>query len=841
MQENKDILTREFAVKRKRQVDDVSYDLFLEIKPNTERYSGKCRIKFFLKEKDDGILLDSISDVKKVLVNGKEAKFEKKEFSLGINEGLINNSENEIEVEYESAYDHTGAGLHKFTDPEDGNEYIYTHFEPYDAHRVFPCFDQPDLKATLDLSVEIPKKWVAISNEISEGEKEKDDRKIVKFKKTKKISTYLFEVCVGNYESIENSHNGLPLKIYFRKSLKNYVPHQEMFKLTKQGLDFYSKFFDYDYPFSKYDQIFVPEFNFGAMEQPGAVTFTERYLLRRKSTRTERARLANTLLHEMAHMWFGDLVTMKWWDDLWLNESFADFISYFAMTKATEFKDAWEDFYARKSWAYFEDQLTTTHPIAADASDTDVAFSNFDGISYAKGASVLKQLMFYIGEENFQKGLISYFRQYQWNNTELSDFLKCLEKSSSMKLEEWFDMWIKTTGVNSIKPKLEIDENGIANITIVQSPSKRNNLLRKHKTKVALFSKDNKINVKEASYEGHETKINGFGIPKEDLAFVHLNNEDWDYVKDFFDEDSLDYLLNNISSIKDSMTRQMILGSLWQMVRDSELDPKIFLDLIFKSIREEDNLLALERSLLRIRATVINYLGEKSYKEYCNKFFDLALEMLNSSANSDMKNVWFNLLLFSAPGADKNKIEHVAQIFEEKKKFGNFELDQDKKWDSIIKLSSVDHPKSEEFLESEIKKDKSDRGQKKAAAAETSKLKNKKKSWEMFVSGEGKSLDYLRDAMSGFYWRHQKEDLREYIELFFEKIKHVFDKHDKYYSKSFFESLFPSLYAEEEILEKVKGYFSEFGDFNKLLKKHMQEGIDEMEKALKIKNKYGEI
>ncbi|MBI5803308.1 aminopeptidase N, partial [Candidatus Pacearchaeota archaeon] len=495
MPQKEDILTREFAQKRKEQAENVKYDLFLKFEPKAESYSGVCKISFLLKKKMDEIVFDSISNVAKVLVNGKQVKFEKDDFSIKINEGLLEGKENVVEVYYEANYDHSGSGMHHFTDPEDGNEYLYTHFEPYDSHKVFPCFDQPDLKATLNLRIEIPTGWIAVSNENpsdANGTIINNERKIVTFNETKKLSTYLFEIAAGNYDLFEDSYKNMKMKIYFRKSMKKYVQYKEIFKITKQGLDFYEKFFDYKYPFAKYDQIFVPEFNFGAMEQPGAVTFSEHFIVRRSMTRTERAELATVITHEMAHMWFGDLVTMKWWDDLWLNESFADLMGYFTLVKATEFKDAWENFYARKSWAYVQDQYITTHPIVADAKDTDIAFSNFDGISYAKGASVLKQLMFYIGRENFRKGIVEYFKKYQWENTELKDFLECMEKSSGMNLKEWFKSWIETTGVNSITPEIFFNDGKISSFKIIQNPSKSNGILRQHKTKVGLFYQDKK-------------------------------------------------------------------------------------------------------------------------------------------------------------------------------------------------------------------------------------------------------------------------------------------------------------------------------------------------------------
>ena len=832
-----EILTKDFAIRRRNQIGDVEYGLFLSFKPKSDSYSGKCKISFFLKGKDDGVFLESVSNVRDVSIGGKRVSWRKEGIFIILNEGLEEGKENSVEINYEARYDHTGSGLHHFTDPEDENEYVYSNFEPYSAHRMFPCFDQPDIKATLKLSVEIPEDWIAISNEPGE-EKLKDGFKVVSFPETRKLSTYLFHVSLGNYGFFEGSYGETRMRIYFRKSMKKYVPYEEMFRITKQGLKFYSEFFDYPYPFAKYDQIFVPEFNNGAMENPGAITFSEHYLMRRALTRTERINLANTVLHEMAHMWFGDLVTMKWWDDLWLNESFADFMSYFVMANATEFREAWVHFYARKSWAYYQDQLSTTHPIYTNAEDTDTAFSNFDGISYAKGASVLKQLMLYIGEESFRNGLRSYFKRYEWGNTELKNFLECMEESYGKSLGEWFDSWIKTTGVNASRIEYDISKGKIEGLKIIQGPSKDNNLLRKHKAKLAFFYMEESLKpetVKDVSYYGPETIIDLNDV-KDGFKFVYANYGDWDYVKDFLDNKSMEYLLKNIGKVDDVLTRHMIYGSLWQMVRDAELSPKKMLELIFDNMPKEKDLFLMERLFLRIKAMLTYYVSDSLHDEYCRKFFQMALKMLNSKTNLESKNLWFNLLVFSASDA-KNK-DILVSILNNDKSFPDFELDQDKRWGIIAKLNSLGHENSKNIIESERKIDKSDRGVKMAAIAEASHLNNKKKFWDLYLSGEGKSLDYIRDAMAGFYWKSQKNELKHHIDLFFENIAEIFEKHDKYYIKALFENLFPLIYVDEEVLKKARVYLKKFRGKNKLLTKYMKEGIDDLERALKIMKKH---
>ncbi len=834
----KEILTQKFAEERRAQINgEIEYGLDLKFHSKAEEFSGTEKIKFFLAKKSLGLRVDTTSEVKKVLVNSQEVKFKKDKFSMTIDEGLKENSENIIEIDYIGKYNHSGEGLQGFIDPEDKREYLYSDSEPYSAHRFYPCFDQPDMKATFKLKVQIPKFWTAVSNEPIESEEILGEEKTISFKKTKKLSTYLFHVSLGEYLHAEDQYKNIPLRIYFRKSLEHYIPKEEFFTITKQGLEFFEKFFDFPYPFSKYDQLFVPEFNSLAMENAGAVTFAESMIKRRKMTHTEKTLLANVILHEMTHMWFGDLVTMKWWGDLWLNESFADFMSYIAMADATEFKNAWEDFYARKAWAYLQDQYSTTHPIATIAADTDVAFSNFDGISYSKGAAVLKQLMFYIGEENFKRGARNYFKKYAWQNTELKDFLECLENASKMNLEKWFDSWIKTTGVNAVTPKISLSGNKISDFKILQEPSVGNMILREHKTKAALFY-PKKSDEKNVIYTGKETAIKDFeGREKPD--FVFLNYKDFDYAKQIFDPDSLKFILGNIGKVSDDLTRQMLYGSLWEMSRDALLNPREFIELVLKNSPNERNLMSLERMFLKAKSGIMYYISDAESGAFSKKFFELSLKMLDSKIDRELKGTWFGMLLFSSVGAGEMAANKISEILEGKITFNDFEFDQDKRWGAIMRLEAMESPDADKFLEKEKSKDKSDRGEKQAAAAEASSLKNKEKFWKLFVSGKGKSLDYIRTAMFGFYWRNQKDKLRKYTDLFFEDAKKISDEQENQYLKAYFANLSPMLYPDESTLKKAKEFLSKTKKSDKLLIKYTKEFIDDLERIMRARKKFG--
>src|SRR5664280_1189012 len=363
-------------------------------------------------------------------------------------------ADNELRVVADGAYMRSGEGLHRFVDPVDGEVYLYTQFETFDAHRIYACFDQPDLKAVFDLTVTAPAGWHVVSNGAATATPGPAAAQVVRFAPTPRISTYITALVAGRYHRVTDEHDGIPLGIYCRRSLAEHIDAERIFTETKRG-------FDYRYPFGKYDQLFVPEFNAGAMENAAAVTFLEDYVFRSKVTRASYERRAETILHEMAHMWFGDLVTMRWWDDLWLNESFATYMSVLAQVEATEYTTAWTTFAnLEKTWAYRQDQLPSTHPIAADMTDVAAVRVNFDGITYAKGASVLKQLVAWVGRDEFLAGVRGYFRRYAYGNTTLADLLAELEAASGRDLTSWSKEWLQTAGVNTLRPQFDVGPDG---------------------------------------------------------------------------------------------------------------------------------------------------------------------------------------------------------------------------------------------------------------------------------------------------------------------------------------------------------------------------------------------
>ena len=456
-------LTRDEAKERARILSVDSYAVELDLTTGDETFRSTTVVRFSSTEPGARTFVDlAAPSVRSAVLNGRELD----PAELFDGERLVLPevaAENELTVVADAAYMRTGEGLHRFVDPVDGSVYLYSQFETADAHRMFTCFDQPDLKAAFELTVYAPPSWEVVSNSAPDVEREAAGEERVRwhFPATQVMSTYITALIAGPYHVVRDEHDGIPLGLYCRASLADHLDADALFEVTKQGFDFFHGLFDLRYPFGKYDQLFVPEFNAGAMENAGAVTFLEDYVFRSRVTDARYERRAETILHEMAHMWFGDLVTMRWWDDLWLNESFATYASVYCQVNATQWSDAWTTFAnVEKAWALRQDQLPSTHPIAADMVDIQAVEVNFDGITYAKGASVLKQLAAYVGVDAFFAGVRAYFKENAFGNTELKDLLKHLEAASGRDLSDWSREWLETTGVNTMRPEFEVDANG---------------------------------------------------------------------------------------------------------------------------------------------------------------------------------------------------------------------------------------------------------------------------------------------------------------------------------------------------------------------------------------------
>ena len=705
--------------------------------------------------------------------------------------------QNTLVVTADCRYSNTGEGLHRFEDPEDGQVYLYTQFEPADAKRMFACFDQPDLKATFTMHVTAPFDWQVVSNtggrtiEAGEG-----GSQLVHFEPTKRISTYLVALIAGPYAKVTDSHEGIPLGLYCRASLAQHLDPDELFRVTKQGFDFFHRVFDYPYPFDKYDQLFVPEFNAGAMENAGAVTFLEDYVFRSKVSRARYERRAETVLHELAHMWFGDLVTMRWWDDLWLNESFATYISTLCQAEATEYETAWTTFAnTEKAWAYAQDQLPSTHPIAADIPDVAAVEVNFDGITYAKGASVLKQLVAYVGRDEFLAGVRRYFRKHEYGNTTLADLLAPLSESSGRDLSEWVEQWLKSSQVNTLRPVFELTDDGrYAGFTIEQTAVAEHPVLRNHRLAVGLYSEGpeglTRTHRVELDVAGAATEVTELvGHPAADLVLV--NDDDLTYAKLRLDERSLATLRTRIGSIPDPLARALCWSAAWDMTRDAELPAREWVQLVLSGVDSESEISVVQSLLARVQTALNSYADPTWAPEGWTQLADHALAALETApAGSDMQLQWSRT--FASAARTEEHADVLRALLDGSRTIEGLAVDADARWALLMGLVAIGAAGPEQ-IDAEAERDATATGARRAATARAllPTKESKAETWRLAFHDDDVPNSVHEALLLGFWHPAQRELTADYVDHYFEDIRPLWDRRPGEIAKNAVQYLFP--------------------------------------------------
>ncbi|MEU6671757.1 aminopeptidase N [Streptomyces sp. NPDC046727] len=752
-------------------------------------------------------------------------------------------AENELVVDARCAYSRTGEGMHRFVDPEDGEVYLYTQYEPADARRVFANFEQPDLKAPYRFEVRAPEGWTVWSNgagELADG--------VWRFAETKPISTYITCVVAGPYHYVTDSYSRtfedgttleIPLGAMCRKGLAPHFDADDVFLVTKQGLDFFHDHFDYPYPFGKYDQAFVPEYNLGAMENPGLVTFREEFIFRGKVTRASYESRANVILHEMAHMWFGDLVTMEWWDDLWLKESFADFMGTFANVGATRFKDAWITFAnRRKAWAYRADQLPSTHPITADIRDLEDAKLNFDGITYAKGASVLKQLVAYVGEEAFLEGARRYFKRNAYGNTRLGDLLSVLAETSGRDMAAWSRSWLQTAGVNSLTPQVLLDTEGgrIAELAVVQEAPESHPELRPHRIAVGLYRRTPEGTVEryarvEADVVGPRTVVAELaGAEAPDLVLV--NDDDLTYCKTRFDETSLAALRRGLGDITDPLARALCWSALWNMTRDALLPAREFIGLVLKFGGRESDIGVLQMLHAWAEAAAVHYTAPERRQEAGRALAEGTSRQLHGAEpGSEHQLAWARAFARAAdaPAA----FELLTSLLDGTVTLPGLEVDQELRW-AFLESLAVHEVAGEKELAAELARDDTASGKRhqvRCLAARPSAAV-KAQAWAQVVESDALSNALVEATIAGFAQPSQRELTAPYTPKYFAAIERVWGERSIQIGMDVVRGLFPSLQDSPETLRATDAWLDAHRDAAPALRRLVLEARDDLARAL---------
>ncbi|MGH8887382.1 MAG: aminopeptidase N [Egibacteraceae bacterium] len=797
----KDALTRDEAHARARLLSDLRYEVALDLTANERDFGSRTVVRFRCREPGASTFIDlDAQAVNGATLNGRRLDSEAfVEARLALDELA---DSNELVIDARCAYSRAGVGLHWFRDPVDERVYLHTQFEPFDAHRVFACFDQPDLKGTFALTVRAPSDWVVVSN----GRCVERQGDVWRFEETLLISTYIVAVVAGPYHCVHDRHGDIDLGVYCRQSLAEYLDPGEVIEVTRQGFDFFTQLFAYPYPFGKYDQLFVPEFNFGAMENAGCVTFAERHIFRSKVTDAARLQRASTILHEMAHMWFGDLVTMRWWDDLWLNESFATYMGTLALAESTRFTQAWADFaHQVKAWAYREDQRPTTHPIVADVFDTDVLHTHFDGITYAKGASVLKQLVHWVGRDAFRDGLRGYFPAHQFANAELGDFLTALEHSSGRDLRNWSRQWLETEGIATLRGEFSIDGQGrYTSFALLQEAPPEHPTLRDQRLALGLYESEGdglarrrRIELDVVGARTEVPELVGEAVP--DLLL--LNDDDLAYLKVRLDTRSIDTLTERLGRLDAPLARALCWGALWDMTRDAELATRRWVRLVADHAEAEDDVGVLQ-TLLRQARGAIDRFGDPSNRPRARtRLVGAAREALDrAKPGSDEQLIWARCLISTSvdPSFARGLLDGSLVV-------DGLVVDTDLRWLIVTQLASVGAP--EDVIESELERDPTDIGIRSAWAARASRpnADAKAAAWSAAL-GEGDDPDLplatKRAILGGFWQPDQEALLADYAERrWVEALERLWVEHSVDEALDLTGVLYPSIFVAREVVD----------------------------------------
>lgn len=812
-------ISRLEASQRSVVVQAQNYDVELDLSTRDDTFGSRTTVHFTALE-GNSTWIDFIAPkVQRIELNGESLDTSIHDgFRIPLRDLKLKNV---LIVEAEAAYMNTGEGMHRFIDPVDDEVYLYTQFEIADARRVFACFDQPDIKATFTFSVTAPDHWKVTSNSPTpEPIVIKDGIAKWEFPATKKMSTYITAIVAGPYYEVRDEYQGkfgtYPLGLFCRSSLSEYLDPEDLFTVTKQGFKYFEDAFDYGYPFEKYDQLFVPEFNAGAMENAGCVTHHESYVFRSKVTRASYEQRANTVLHEMAHMWFGDLVTMKWWDDLWLNESFAEWAAHHASVEATQYKEAWVNFVnQRKAWGYRQDQLPTTHPIVADMFDLDAVEVNFDGITYAKGASALRQLVAWVGEDAFFTGIRAYFKKHAWGNTELTDLLVELEAASGRSLQDWTQRWLQTAGVNTLRPEIEIEDGKYKSVVVIQEPPVApegvDQLLRPHHIGIGLYNRsgssikrDTRI---EIDVDGARTEVPKLvGMPVADLLL--LNDGDYTFVKIRLDESSAKTSATGLRDIEDSVSRALIWGAAWDMTRDAEMSTTDYLNMVLSADLGSLEIGVAQQLLLQARSAIEQF-GNPA-KRATNRDA-LAASLIEALAKSQPGSDHQLAFVKNIAGISRTK-DHVSLLagwLDGSATPAGLEVDTDLRWQLVARLVALGELPAT-AIDQELERDNTAGGQRQAASARAGipTAEAKLVAWKAVIENDDLANALLEATVGGFSQPDQRELLEPFVEKYFEVIGEVWETRTNEIAQTLTLGLFPSLLGSPEILAKADSFIA---------------------------------
>ena len=826
---------------------EISYDISLDLTQGAEIFGSRTVVRFPATA-GASTFIDLIArDVREITLNGRSLDVASVFADSRIALDALEN-ENELVIDADCLYTNTGEGLHRFVDPVDGEVYLYSQFEVPDSRRVYAVFEQPDLKATFRFTVTAPEQWHVVSNSPTPTpEAHGNGSATWAFEPTPRISSYITALVAGPYEvttSELTSSSGrvIPLGVYGRKSLWKYLDADYIFDKTREGFAYFEEKFDHPYPFAKYDQLFVPEFNAGAMENAGAVTFTETYVFRSKVTDAVKERRVVTILHELAHMWFGDLVTMRWWNDLWLNESFAEWASTIATAEATEWTEAWTTFNAmEKTWAYRQDQLPSTHPVVATINDLEDVQANFDGITYAKGGSVLKQLAAWVGIDEFFAGVSAYFAKHAWSNTELPDLLTELEATSGRELGTWSKKWLETAGVNTLSPEITTDVDGlISRFAIIQTAPADYPTIRPHRLGVGFYSLRGdtleRVHHVELDVDGDITDVAELrGVARPDL--VLLNDDDLAYAKIRLDDRSLETAIAHLDKISDPLARSLVWGAAWDQTRDAEASASDYVDLVLRNIAAETESTTVRTTLAQLQLAANSYVAPETRDATRERVADALWELARAAQPGSDSQLQF-MTAFASAATTPAQWAIVKQVRDGEVVLDGLEVDTDLAWQLLVSLAAGGVISAEE-IDQALAADNTAKGGEFAAQAKAAipTVEAKTATWSALVERDELPNTLVRSAALGFVHPAGRDLLGAYVDAYFDMLVPIWESRTYKIAEYLVFGLYPAPLASVELRDATRAWLADNRDAAPALRRLVTENLAGVERALSVQDR----
>ena len=859
-------LTRQEAAERAALLSVEAYEVEVDLTSSAETFPVRVTVIFDCVQPGAGSFIDFIGDsVESVELNGTAL-----DPATAYADGRIAlpdlAAHNTLRVEATGRYMHTGEGLHRFVDPVDGEVYLYTQFETADSRRMFPVFEQPDLKAHFTFTVVAPERWRIISCQPTPEPAPLGERSVPQlgtvpvarweFAPTPRLSSYITALIAGPYDVVTDTvragDRDVPLGLFCRRSLTPYLDADNVFAVTKAGFAFFQELFDLPYPFEKYDQIFTPEYNAGAMENVGAVTFNEIYVFRAKVPDAVVERRALTILHELAHMWFGNLVTMRWWDDLWLNESFAEWASTTAQAEATRWTSAWTTFAtAEKNWAYRQDQLSSTHPIVAPIRHLEDVEANFDGITYAKGASVLKQLVAYVGRDAFREGLRAYFRAHAWGNTTMADLLRELEAASGRDLAIWSDLWLNTAGVNTLRADVSVDEAGIITAaTLEQTAVAEHPTLRPHRLAIGFYdltdaSTDGSLEPGaagsgrqfvrreriEVDIDGASTRLPALvGLRMPDLLLV--NDDDLAYAKIRIDERSLAAIEAEPTDFTDSLPQALVLGAMWDMTRDAQLPAPEFVRFVLDCLPAQTDS-TLVRVLLTQVESATRYYTSAAHRPELTALVAQRLRAITQAAAAGSDAQLQFVTAFAGWARSADDLDLIEGLLEGHRELPGLAVDTEMRWTLLSSLAAGGRADAER-IEAERRRDDTATGRERAALALAARPtpEAKEAAWSGAVDTPGLPNLTIDAMAAGFGRVHDTALLAPYVQRYHDALETVWQSRTFAIAESIVLGFYPLAVADESLLHASQAWLDTHADAPDALVRLVAENRDSIARAL---------